>query len=279
MSAVTSHDANMASPTQSWIEYMQAGGYSPRTITDRARTIAQLETAAGKPALYATTRDLQKWLATPWKPGTRQTYQHTLNAYYRWAYDMGLRGDDPTERLARAKVPRRRPRPMSDLDFHKVMKTRVHPKTRVMILLAAYAGLRAHEIAKVHSDDVDVDNMTLTVNGKGGVSRYIPIHEKLHPYVNTVGYWFPNTKDSKLGPAGTAHVLPNGVSAIISQVLRRAGVEGTPHTLRHRFATRLLKVGVDIRVVQELMGHASLATTSLYVAVDMDQQRAAIGAL
>lgn len=262
-----------------WVSWMVAASYAERTIQDRPAIIRQLEARIGKPACAASTRDLQKWLATPWRPSTRQTYVFALRAFYRWLQSTGQRADNPCDGLASARVPRRTPRPMTDRDFAAVLDTRMHPSTRVMVLLAAYAGLRVHEIAKVYSDDVDLANRILTITGKGGVTRYIPLHDELLPHTGRRGWWFPNPKDNKLGPARTAHVLANSVSGILSHVITRAGVAGTPHTLRHRFATRLLKAGVDIRVVQELMGHANISTTSLYIAVDVDQTRAAIALL
>ena len=285
MSALTSVSTMTTSPLvapdllEEWADWMIAASYAERTIKDRPAIIRQLENRLGKPAITASTRDLQKWLATPWRPSTRQTYVFALRAFYSWLQKTGRRRDNPCDDLASARVPRRKPRPMTDRDFEAVLATRMHRSTRVMVLLAAYAGLRVHEIAKIHSDDVDVDNRILTVTGKGGVTRYIPLHDELLPHTGRVGWWFPNPKDNALGPAGTIHVLANSVSGILSHVITRAGVAGTPHTLRHRFATRLLKAGVDIRVVQELMGHASISTTSLYIAVDVDQTRAAIALL
>ena len=285
MSALTSVSTMTTSPfvapdlLEEWADWMIAASYAERTINDRPAIIRQLEARISKPAIAATTRDLQKWLATPWRPSTRQTYVFALRAFYGWLQQTGRRRDNPCDDLARARVPRRRPRPMTDRDFEAVLATRMRESTRFMVLLAAYAGLRVHEIAKGHSDDVDIDNRLLTVTGKGGVTRYIPLHDELLPYLDRTGWWFPNPKDNALGPAGTTHVLANSVSGLLSHVITRAGVHGTPHTLRHRFATRLLKAGVDIRIVQELMGHASISTTSLYVAVDLDQTRSAIALL
>lgn len=262
-----------------WSDWMRAGGYARRTIIDRPATIAQLERHLGKDARDATSRDLMKWLAQPWQPATRQAYTHTLRAFYRWLTTTGQRDDDPTTTLPPVRVPRRHPRPMSDHDFAAVLASRMHARTRAMILLGAYAGLRAHEIARVHSDHVDARNRILTVEGKGGFTRYLPLHDALEPYLDTAGWWFPSHTGNVHGPAGEVPITGNAVSSMLSAAIARAGVTGTAHTLRHRFATTLLKRGVDSRIVQELMGHASAATTALYLAVDMDQQAAAVALL
>ena len=85
-----------------------------------------------------------------------------------------------------------------------------------------------------------------------------------------IDWWFP----SPLDPGRP--IRRDSVSTAIGQVMRRAGVDGTAHQLRHWYATELLHSGTDIRVVQTLMRHASLATTAQYAAVDDDQQREAV---
>lgn len=144
-----------------------------------------------------------------------------------------------------------------------------------MILLAAYQGLRVSEVARVRGVDVDGLGETLTVLGKGGVRAVLP----LHPYIAAEadrygpGWWFgqhvPNRSSRSGGP-----VLGNSVSRIVGEAMGRAGVPGTCHSLRHWYASEMLRQGVDVRVIQQLMRHASLATTERYLHVDDEQRRA-----
>jgi integrase/recombinase XerD len=152
-------------------------------------------------------------------------------------------------------------------------------RTRVMILLGYLHGLRAHEIAKVHSSDFDVEAGVLTVVGKGGVERLLPIHPALAleiPSMPAHGYWFP----ARGGREG--HIHWKAVSDLMTKAKRRAGItekRKTGHSLRHAFGTQLVRAGADLRTTQELMGHASLATTQIYVEVDRDRMTAASAAL
>lgn len=145
-----------------------------------------------------------------------------------------------------------------------------------MVLLAALAGLRVHEIAKVHGHDLDLEQGTLRVIGKGAKDALIPLHEVLihealmYPRDD---WWFP----AYSGPC--PHVGRQAVSKTIAAAMHRAGVESTPHALRHWYGTSLLERGVDIRIVQELMRHSSLQSTQIYTKVSGTQRQIAIGKL
>ncbi|WP_268988616.1 tyrosine-type recombinase/integrase [Rhodococcoides fascians] len=165
------------------------------------------------------------------------------------------------------RTPRRRPRPIDDQHMNRLLATRMHLKTRAMILLAALEGFRVHEIAKVKGEDFDLIAGILHVVGKGGVVDELP----LHPLVAEVaaqmprrGYWFP--ANSRAVAPGTC-VRSKSVSDVIAGVMRRAEIPGTPHALRHWFGTTLVDSGVDLRTAQELLRHASLATTQIYTQV------------
>jgi integrase/recombinase XerD len=145
-----------------------------------------------------------------------------------------------------------------------------------MILLAAYEGLRVHEMAKIRGEDVDLAAGTLRVVGKGGVDAVLPLHPLVaaeadwHP---NRGYWFPSKTP---GP----HIQRSSVSGIIGDVMTRAGVPGSPHALRHYFGTEVLKAsGGQLLVAQQLLRHASVATTQIYAEVDDTDRRAAVLAM
>lgn len=144
-----------------------------------------------------------------------------------------------------------------------------------MVLLAALAGLRVHEIAKVRGDDFDLERGTLTVVGKGNKRATIPLHPILLDLVPTMpaGYWFTHweTPDEPISGKSCGQA--------ISRAMQRAGVEATAHQLRHWYGTSLLESGADLRTVQELMRHESLATTQVYTRVTSERRRAAIHAL
>jgi site-specific recombinase XerD len=142
-----------------------------------------------------------------------------------------------------------------------------------MVYLAAFQGLRAHEIAKFKGEDLDVTAQQITVLGKGRVERTLPLHPLVAEWAEHFprrGYWFPSRDDPK------GHVRSRSVTSAVAEVLRRAGIpKGAAHRLRHTYATRLVQNGENLRVVQELLRHASLQTTQIYTGVTFEQQRAA----
>lgn len=140
-----------------------------------------------------------------------------------------------------------------------------------MILLAAFAGLRVHEIAKLKGEHLDLVDRRITIHGKGGVTATLPLHHRIveHAYsaqMPRTGFWFPGND--------RGHQRRESVGQTIKDVMVRAGVLGSAHWIRHWFGSELLANGADLRVVQELMRHASVASTQIYTSVT-DQRRAA----
>jgi integrase/recombinase XerD len=115
-----------------------------------------------------------------------------------------------------------------------------------MILLAALAGLRVHEIAKVRGQDVDLDSRTLYVVGKGGHGASIPLHPLLAKAAESMprrGWWFP-ANSRRPGE----HIRSRCVSDVIGTAMQRAGIhDGTAHRLRHWYGTTLVESGTDLR--------------------------------
>jgi integrase/recombinase XerD len=112
------------------------------------------------------------------------------------------------------------------------------------------------------------------------VTARIPLHPELVALAASMpvaGYWFPADRRGNTGGRGC--VLPRSVSTIVSTAMRRAGVPGTAHSLRHWYGTALVDSGADLRTTQTLLRHASLATTQLYTAVSQRRQREAIDRL
>jgi integrase/recombinase XerD len=263
-------------PIDAWVIAMRAKGLADRTVTERARVIRQIACAAGVHPDALTPADIERFLADAQSQGTRYTYYSALRAWCRWLTLTGRRADDPTEAVDRPRMPTGRPRPITRAQLDRLLSMRLRRDTRTKILLAAFQGLRVHEIAKIRGEDVDTDAGTLTVTGKGGRTDVLPLHPRIateaakHP---KAGYWF----ESPTRPGQP--VTGKGVGRAIADALHRSGVNATAHQLRHTFATELLAAGTDSRVVQVLMRHSSLATTARYLGVSPEQQRAAIATL
>lgn len=258
-----------------WADWMQAAGFSARTITDRVQLVRRFEASAGVPSTAADWQSIARFLGSEhFGPGTRQTYHAHLRAWFSWLVVLGHRSDDPMVTLRAPKTPRRRARPLSPRQLEQLLEIRMHRRTRIMILLAAAQGLRVSEIAAMRGDLIRGDR--LRVVGKGGVDVDIPLHpiieEDIAPSMPR-GWWFPSHVNE-------GHILGNSVSTIISQAMGRAGVPGTPHALRHFFGTYTLRgSGGNLLVTQTLMRHAKITSTTVYTEVDEDVCRAAMCSL
>lgn len=259
-----------------WTTTMAGQGLSERTVTERRRVITQLARATGTDPAGLTSTTLSAWLATLPSASTREAYYSVVRAWSRWLVLAGHREDDPTIRVPRPRVPTGHPRPITDAQLDALLALPLRAGTRAKILLAAYAGLRIHEIARVRGADIDQVAGTLHVAGKGGRDDVLPAHPVILRLANDYpqhGWWFPSpTRPGQPVAART-------VGTVISRALARAGIRGSAHQLRHYFATSLLRAGADSRVVQTLMRHSSLATTGRYLAIDTDQQREALNLL
>lgn len=253
-----------------WSVRMYAEGLSKRTVKDRVYTMRRLERDLATPALVATTPQLAEWLARDdIATVTRSVYHSHLRAFYRYTQSAGHRADNPMAPIRAARRPKRHPRPISVAQYETLRDT-ADPAMRAMIMLAALAGLRVAEIARFHSRQLDASTGLIEITGKGGSTFLIPAHPDLvaHSRRMPAGYWFPSQR--------ARHIGGRTVSERMRLFMLRHGVQATPHALRHTFATQLLERGADLRVVQELMRHATVATTANYTAITDVRKREAI---
>lgn len=259
-----------------WSQWMSAGGMSIRTITDRVQLVERFEASAQVDSLDAGWRDVARFLACDrFSAGTRQTYYAHLCTWFAWLVLMEYRPDNPTAKLRAPARARRRPRPTSLEQLTRILNTRMHHRTRAMVLLGAYEGLRVSEIATFRGEQLAGGELRVT--GKGGVEADLPIHELVAAIAETMpaaGYWFPSpTRPGR-------PIKGNSVSGILGQLMKRAGVPGTPHSLRHFFGTETLRAsGGNLIVTKELMRHANVATTAMYTEIDSTARTAAVRGL
>jgi len=241
-----------------------AAGHSARTIDSRESTIRRMGSALDP--LTVDTEGLVDWLAgLDLARSSRTTYRAHLRAFFAWLRKTDRRDDNPALDLPSARAPRGVPRPISPAGVTAILAACSDPRarlTRAYVILAAYEGLRVHEIAKVRGEDF-LDGEVL-VRGKGGVTSSVPMHPLVAQLTTTMprtGYWFPSPSDS-------GHVNRVSVSLAIGRAMKRAGVSGTPHGLRHHFGTQALRAsGGDLRTTQRVLRHASPATTAIYTQV------------
>ncbi|MBR5951021.1 MAG: tyrosine-type recombinase/integrase [Actinomycetaceae bacterium] len=266
---------NLESLIRSWVLAMRAQSLRERTIEERVRTVRAVHNDMNASPLLIGSRDIATWLARRPSAITKWSYYTNLNAFFRWLTLHDYRKDNPLSVLPKPKRPKYQPRPVAPEAIVRVLeKPRLYPSTRAYILLATFAGLRVHEIAKIHGNDYNSSNHSLIVEGKGGNQKLIPLHSDLRNMCLSMpqaSWWFSS-------PTG-GHVTGKAVSSAIKNAFKAVGVDMKPHQLRHSFATQLFHNGADIRVVQELMRHENIQTTALYTQVSETQKRTALESL
>jgi integrase len=259
-------------------EWQLAAGHSENTRVDRFELLQRAEHEIGE-LTRATESKITRWLANPaWSTSTRATYWGHLHSYLVWALKTGIIERDPMINLPRPKVPKRSPRPAS-LDAYERIMAAGERRWQVAVTLARYAGLRASEIARAQREDVD--DRQIRVRGKGGRVDVLPTHAEVWKLVHDAppGNLVLSASGQQYNPAGISHAF--GVYARGLGLSRPLGL----HMFRHLYGTRLLMdrdiggAGANLRVTQELMRHASPATTAVYTQVTDEERRRAILAL
>ncbi|HEX3298624.1 MAG TPA: tyrosine recombinase [Actinomycetota bacterium] len=209
-----------------------------------------------------------------------------IHTFYRWAVDDGRVANDPSLLLGRPKVANRLPTVLrageaADLvegpdaeELDDPLERAIALRDRAILELLYGSGLRVSEVTALRRDDLDLDGAYVLVRGKGSKERRVPVSDDA---VAAVRVWLADGRPQMAAaPGGSLFwnrrrkpMSPRDVRAMVGGYAggllpgRRVG----PHTLRHSYATHLLEGGADIRAVQELLGHSSVATTQRYTHV------------
>jgi site-specific recombinase XerD len=278
--------------------YLASKKKRPRTQDSYCYHVAQFATWLGEEATLADMTDASIGLymveRADWSAGTMRLCLSAIRRHARWCIIAKLRADDPTlaiewpdgdEPAPRAlqadeiaAIERWLDRPLPQLDRKG---RRVGERDKVTVLLMLYAGLRLGEVAQLDRRDVDLGALTITVRAriaKSRRARTIPIHDGR--LATALGAWIARHPTGPVLQHGDGQPLqPKSLAHTFDVRLKAAGIHVSAHQLRHTFATRLLKEGADLRRIQMLLGHTSLATTQRYLGVDLDDLRAAVNTL
>lgn len=251
-----------------WRAELSAAGRVKGTIDVRLSHVRRCLDAVGKPAVEVTRGDLVEWMSVQdWSPATRRSVRASLRGFFGWLADSRGLDVNAAEGLPTVATPRAVPRPASDFDVMRSMRE-APGWVAFAIEIMATCGLRRAECATLRVDDVVPvgQGWVLRVVGKGGHTRVVPCPPGLALRIRRRGggYVFPGGQNG--------HVSPGWLGKQVSRVM---GPGLTAHTLRHRFASVAYSSSHDLRAVQELLGHASVATTQVYTAVDDSSLREA----
>jgi integrase/recombinase XerD len=211
-----------------------------------------------------------------------------VRGFHRFAVRDGLTGADPSAAVRPPAPAKRLPKALPLADIERILDAAAAPGTalalrdRAMLEVLYGTGARISEAVGLDVDDLDLETRTVLLRGKGSKERLVPVGSMASEAVSAYlvrgrpalataggarGAMFLNARGGRLSRQSAWTVLVRAAE--------RAGVtaEVSPHTLRHSFATHLLDGGADVRVVQELLGHASVTTTQIYTLVTVDSLR------
>ena len=276
-------------------------GMSPHTVRAYAGDVLDLLTylgAAGAPALASLDlTDLRGWLAAQQRRGmSRATLARraaAARAFSRWAHRSGHLPADVGARLRSPRADRHLPTVLGVDDTARLLAAAqeraaddapLHLRDWAALELLYACGVRISELVGTDVDDLDLAERTVRVLGKGGKERVVPFGV---PAARATAAWLERGRPALAGPSSAGALLlgargarldPRTVREVLHRLTAAAGVHDlAPHGLRHTAATHLLAGGSDLRTVQEVLGHASLATTQRYTHVTPERLRAAYG--
>ena len=275
----------MSASTEAFLAMLAAErGAAANTLAAYRRDLEQAEEAIGD--LAAAPRDAVAGLAGEWAhlaPSSVARKTSALRQFFGFAVDEGWRRDDPSGALPAPRARRPLPKVLSHADIGALFDraemeaaagNAAAVRNLALIELLYGSGLRATELVSLPLSAVPRDAPFLTVTGKGGATRLVPVGARA---LEALGRWLslrPAATPSRwLFPSGTKgqHLTRVRLFQLLKALAGRAGLDPaaiSPHVLRHAFATHLLEGGADLRVLQTLLGHADISTTQIYTHVD-----------
>jgi site-specific recombinase XerC len=222
---------------------------------------------------------VRAWQATvgELRPASRRAYLSTVRTFCAWCAEGGLLVADPSAGLGRVREPRAVPRALSAGQVARLRLVLPDLRAEVVVGLMAGCGLRCCEVARLATADYDRDARTIFVVGKRGDERVLPVPGSV---ADLLDRWAAGRRPGRL-----VGLAASSLSRMAAGWMTEAGIKTGPrdgisaHALRHTFASNMLDRCGNVRVVQEALGHVSLATTQRYLRrASLDQLRAAMGA-
>ncbi len=250
------------------------GEITKGTCTSFRESLTNLADYLGhaRPVSRIKRRDIETWLGSMnVAPATQRLRLSTAKGFFQWATLERYASTDPTLGIRGPKRPRTVPRGLTDEDIARVFVAARDQRQRLLLTLMLEEGLRAIEVSRLQLGDLDIVGRTMTVTGKGGHSRVLPLTDQtmlvLQDYLQErgrkSGSLLLSYQRSYANPGDG--ISPTYVAKLASDAFGRAGVDESGHSLRHTFAHSLIDAGASLRDVQGALGHVSIMTTQVYL--------------
>lgn len=253
--------------------------YSENTINSYKRDLIKSKTIIKKDFTKLDKKDIQtiiQSLSKEESPNSVSRCISTLKSFYKFLELYKYTNHNPLTTITNPKTQKKLPKVLSEEEIDKLLdinlNTNFDYRNKAMLELMYSSGLRVSELVNLKVNDIDLVNSSVRIFGKGSKERIIPLNDyatiALKNYIlyyrtslfkhGENNYLFLNNHGNKM--------TRQGFFKILSKIAKEKNIktELSPHTLRHSFATHLLKHGADLRSIQELLGHSDISTTQIY---------------
>lgn len=260
-------------------------GYSPNTIREYSYDLQMFQRFTNnKPLEDICTSDLRGFFLhlkreKEYSPRSLHRKICSLKSFYKFLKKEGFVTQNPIESIESPKIPQSLPKTITIKEALKLLEAPKTPRDKTILYLLYGTGMRVSELINLDKSHLDLSNRFIkVVRGKGNKDRLIPLPDQIIPIINEYLSSQNGNEDENalITNRSGKRMTTRSVQRIVKKYKALAKINDkklTPHVLRHAFATHLLSNAVDIRVIQELLGHSSLSTTQLYTHVTLEHLR------
>ncbi len=265
---------------EEFIDYLRfEKKYSENTISSYKRDLNKINSYLKKDFIKLTKADIQKYIQNLSKNESSNTISRTissLKSFYKFLEINKYTNTNPLTTIISPKTARKLPKVLSEEEVNKLLDINLNNdfdyRNKAMLELMYSSGLRVSELINLTVNDVDLKNSLVRIFGKGSKERIVPLNDYATEALNNyILYHRPKLFKQKennylfLNNHGN-QMTRQGFFKTLKKIAKEKGIKSelSPHTLRHSFATHLLKYGADLRSIQELLGHSDISTTQIY---------------
>ena len=210
----------------------------------------------------------------------------SLRSYYNYLVELKLIDDNIFKRIKNPRVVKKLPNYLSITEIEEIInsmstETKEEVRDKCLFELLYSTGIRVSEASNIKLDDLDLNNKSIRVLGKGSKERIVyfgfPCQKNLENYLKVRNEFLKNKMDYLFVNQLGGKLSRESIEYIIDKIIKKSSIKHkiSPHTLRHTFATHLLDNGADLKSVQELLGHENLNTTEIYTHISNERLRSA----